>query len=150
MAKIYTTERKQITSTFKNNQEQYLLLNTKENKAMSNKTNLLSQTKDLKQIHYKKAGVVVAIGVSAALVSIILPEIALAANSKFDIDAGVTAATAPIITGIKTHWGKAVAITGTAGAVVGEGDARQRATRAAFAATAAGAVVLALLAMLTD
>jgi len=121
----------------------------KEIKTMSNKTNLLSKTKDSKQTHYKKAGVVVAIGISAALVSIVLPEIALAA-SKFDIDAGVKAATDPVIKGIKDHWGKAVAITGTAGAVVGEGDARQRATRAAFAATAAGAVVLALLAMLTD
>ena len=117
---------------------------------MSNKTNLLSKTKDLKQTHYKKAGVIVAIGISAAIASIILPEIAMAAGSKFDIDAGVKAATDPVIKGIKDHWGKAVAITGTAGAVVGEGDARQRATRAAFAATAAGAVVLALLAMLTD
>ena len=71
------------------------------------------------------------------------------AASKFDIDAGVKAATDPIIKGINDHWGKAVVITGTAGAVVGEGDARQRATRAAFAATAAGGVVLALLAMLT-
>jgi hypothetical protein len=67
---------------------------------MSNKTNLLSKTKDPKQAHYKKAGVVVAIGVSAALVSIVLPEIALAA-SKFDIDAGVKAATDPVIKGIK-------------------------------------------------
>ena len=41
-------------------------------------------------------------------------------------------------------------ITGAAGAIVGEGDARQRATRAAFAATAAGGVVLALVAMLTE
>lgn len=50
---------------------------------------------------------------------------------------------------IKDHWGKGVLITGAAGAIVGEGDARQRATRAAFAATAAGGVVLALVAMLT-
>ena len=40
-------------------------------------------------------------------------------------------------------------VVATDGAVVGEGDARQRATRAAFAATVAGGVVLALLAMLT-
>ena len=84
---------------------------------------------------------------SVLAISILVPEIALA--SKFDIDAGVKAATDPIIKGINDHWGKAVVITGTAGAVVGEGDARQRATRAAFAATAAGGVVLALLAMLT-
>jgi hypothetical protein len=114
---------------------------------MSNKTNLSSKNKDLKQPNYNKAGIVLGVCLSAALASIILPEIALAA--KFDIDAGVKAATDPVIKGIGDHWGKAVAITGTAGAVVGEGDARQRATRAAFAAVAAGGVVLALLAMLT-
>jgi hypothetical protein len=147
MARIYTTEQKQITSTFKNNYKQYLPLNTKENKTMSNKTNLSSKNKDLKQPNYKKVGIVLGVSLSAALASIILPEIAIAA--KFDIDAGVKAATDPVIKGIGDHWGKAVAITGTAGAVVGEGDARQRATRAAFAAVAAGGVVLALLAMLT-
>jgi hypothetical protein len=114
---------------------------------MSNKTNLSSKNKDLKQPNYKKAGIVLGVCLSVALASIILPEIAIAA--KFDIDAGVKAATDPVIKGIGDHWGKAVAITGTAGAVVGEGDARQRATRAAFAAGAAGGVVLALLAMLT-
>lgn len=115
---------------------------------MSKKRNLLSKTKDQQERQYKKVGAVVAVGVSVVLASIILPEVALA-GSKFDIDAGVKAATDPIIKAINDHWGKAVAITGTAGAVVGEGDARQRATRAAFAATAAGGVVLALLAMLT-
>ena len=120
----------------------------KEIKTMSNKISLISRTKDQKQTYHKQIGVCLAIGASIALASIILPEIALA--SKFDIDAGVKAATDPIIKGIKDHWGKAVVITGTAGAVVGEGDARQRATRAAFAATAAGGVVLALIAMLTE
>ena len=118
---------------------------------MNNKIKNISSTSNTaKGWDNKKIGTFVAIGISAALVSTILPEIAMAAGSKFDIDAGVKAATDPVIKGIKDHWGKAVAITGTAGAVVGEGDARQRATRAAFAATAAGAVVLALLAMLTD
>lgn len=114
---------------------------------MSNNYKLISQTKEPKQTYHKRIGVILGVGLSVALASVILPEIAMAA--KFDIDAGVKAATEPVIKGIGDHWGKAVAITGTAGAVVGEGDARQRATRAAFAAVAAGAVVLALLAMLT-
>lgn len=95
----------------------------------------------------KKLGTVIALGASVIIASTIFPEIALA--SKFDIDAGVKAATDPVIKAINDHWGKAVVITGTAAAVVGEGDARQRAVRAAFASTAAGGVVLALLAMLT-
>lgn len=95
----------------------------------------------------KKLGTVIALGASVIIASTIFPEIALA--SKFDIDAGVKAATEPVIKAINDHWGKAVVITGTAAAVVGEGDARQRAVRAAFASTAAGGVVLALLAMLT-
>lgn len=40
-------------------------------------------------------------------------------------------------------------LTGCAGAVIGGGDARQRAVRDAFTSVAAGGVVLALLAMLT-
>jgi hypothetical protein len=83
---------------------------------------------------------------SILLLSIILPEISLA--SKFDIDAGVKAATDPLIKAIDDHWGKAVLLTGCAGAVIGEGDARQRAVRAAITSAAAGGVVLALLAML--
>jgi hypothetical protein len=101
-----------------------------------------------KQINHKHIKTCLIVSTSVIAISLILPEIALA--SKFDIDAGVRAATDPIIKGIKDHWGKAVVITGTAGAIVGEGDARQRATRAAFAATAAGGVVLALIAMLTE
>jgi len=83
---------------------------------------------------------------TSALLSF-LPEIALAA--KFDINAGVVAATTPLIKAIDDHWGKAVLLTGCAGAVIGEGDARQRAVRAAITSAAAGGVVLALLAMLT-
>jgi hypothetical protein len=88
-----------------------------------------------------------AAGLSALLILTILPEITLA--SKFDIDAGVTAATTPLIKAIDDHWGKAVLLTGCAGAVIGEGDARQRAVRALITSAAAGGVVLALLAMLT-
>ena len=65
------------------------------------------------------------------------------------INAGVKAATDPLIKAIDDHWGKAVLLTGCAGAVIGEGDARQRAVRAAITSAAAGGVVLALLAMLT-
>jgi hypothetical protein len=87
------------------------------------------------------------IGASAFAVAALLPEIALA--SKFDIDAGITAATNPLIKGISDHWGKGVLLTGCGGAILGEGDARQRAVRAGMASAAAGGVVLALLAMFT-
>lgn len=115
----------------------------KSNNMVSNKYK--NVTNYIKNKHFTTE--VITLG-SVLAISILVPEIVMAA-SKFDIDAGVKAATDPIIKGINDHWGKAVVITGTAGAVVGEGDARQRATRAAFAATAAGGVVLALLAMLT-
>jgi hypothetical protein len=87
------------------------------------------------------------IGLSALAALSILPEIAFAA--KFDIDAGVKASTDPLIKAVSDHWGKAVLLTGCAGAVIGEGDARQRAVRAAITSASAGGVVLALLAMLT-
>lgn len=88
-----------------------------------------------------------AIGLSLVVAMAILPEIAFA--SKFDINAGVAAATTPLIKAIDDHWGKAVLLTGCVGALIGEGDARQRVVRAAITATGAGGVVLALLAMLT-
>lgn len=90
---------------------------------------------------------ILAITVPVLLALAVLPEIALA--GKFDINAGIKAATDPLIKAIDDHWGKAVVITGCAAAVIGEGDARQRAVRAGIASTAAGGVVLALLAMLT-
>jgi hypothetical protein len=95
----------------------------------------------------KRIATYIAFASLAIVISSILPEIALA--GKFDIDAGVKAATDPLIKAIDDHWGKAVVLTGCGGAVIGEGDARQRAVRAGIAATAAGGVVLALLAMLT-
>ena len=95
----------------------------------------------------KQLVAMLAISASALFISMIFPQIAYA---KFDINAGVKAATDPIIQAINDHWGKAVVITGCAAAVIGEGDARQRAVRAGIASTAAGCVVLALLAMLTD
>lgn len=127
----------------KNEKKCNYIANYKSNNMVSNKYKNVTNYIKSKQF---KTGVITLGSVLA--ISILVPEIVMAA-SKFDIDAGVKAATDPIIKGINDHWGKAVVITGTAGAVVGEGDARQRATRAAFAATAAGGVVLALLAMLT-
>ena len=44
------------------------------------------------------------------------------AYAKFDIDAGVAAATDPLIKGIKDHWGKGVMLTGGGAALFGEGD----------------------------
>ena len=69
--------------------------------------------------------------------------------SKFDIDAGIAAATDPMIKGIKDHWGKGVLLTSAAGALIGEGDARQRGVRAGITAALSGGVILALIAMLT-
>ena len=95
----------------------------------------------------RRVAAYLAVGLSACIALSMLPEIALA--SKFDINAGVKAATDPLIKAVDDHWGKAVLLTGCAGAVIGEGDARQRAVRAAITSAAAGGVVLALLAMLT-
>lgn len=72
-----------------------------------------------------------------------------AAAAKFDVDAGVTAATDPLIKGIKAHWGKGVLLTGCGAALLGEGDGRQRATRAMIASGSAGGVILGLIALLT-
>lgn len=69
--------------------------------------------------------------------------------SKFDLDAGVTAAADPLINGLKAHWGKGVMLTGGASALLGEGDARQRALRAGIGCAAGGAVILGLIATLT-
>lgn len=71
------------------------------------------------------------------------------AYAKFDIDAGVAAATDPLIKGIKDHWGKGVMLIGGGAVLFGEGDGRQRATRAAVAAGSAGAVILGMVALLT-
>lgn len=107
------------------------------------KVNANSKISTNKQRRY----VYLVVGLSALAALSMLPEIALA--SKFDINAGVKAATDPLIKAVDDHWGKAVLLTGCAGAVIGEGDARQRAVRAAITSAAAGGVVLALLAMLT-
>jgi steroid 5-alpha reductase family enzyme len=95
----------------------------------------------------RQIAIILAVTIPALLAVTMLPEIALA--GKFDINAGIKAATDPLIKAIDDHWGKAVLITGCAAAVIGEGDARQRAVRAGISSTAAGGVVLALLAMLT-
>ena len=108
------------------------------------KVNTCSNTSMNKQ---RQIAAYLAAAASVLVILTILPEIALA--SKFDINAGVKAATDPLIKAIDDHWGKAVLLTGCAGAVIGEGDARQRAVRAAITSAAAGGVVLALLAMLT-
>jgi len=72
----------------------------------------------------------------------------IASAAKFNIGAGVAVATKPLIDGIEAHWGKGVLLTGAGSALIGEGDARQRAIRAAIGCGAAGAVVLGLIALL--
>lgn len=68
--------------------------------------------------------------------------------AAFDVDAGVKAATDPLIKGLTDHWGKGVMLTGVGSALIGEGDSRQRAIRAGIGCAAAGATVLGLLALL--
>jgi hypothetical protein len=87
-------------------------------------------------------------GVAAVSLGMVLPEFVLA-TSKFDINAGVTAATDPLINGLKAHWGKGVLLAGGVSALIGEGDLRQKAIKAAIGCGVSGGVVLALIAMLS-
>ena len=64
------------------------------------------------------------------------------AYGAFDLNAGVEAATAPLIGALDAHWGKGVLLASGVSALLGEGDARQRAQRAAVGGTVAAAVVL--------
>lgn len=105
------------------------------------KNNKIDKTANFKKL-LKRAAYV---GVATATL-MLFAEVAWAA--KFDIDAGVTAATKPLIDGIEAHWGKGVLLTGAGSALIGEGDPRQRAIRAAIGCGAAGAVVLGLIALL--
>ena len=84
----------------------------------------------------------------AVCANLLLVDIAFAA-AKFDLNAGVAAATNPLITGIKTHWGKGVLLTGAGSALMGEGDGWQRGRRAAIGCAGAGAVILGLIATLS-
>lgn len=86
------------------------------------------------------------IGLIAVASTILCSEVAMAG---FDVDAGVDAATKPIIDGIKAHWGKGVLMTGAGSALIGEGDPRQRAVRAGIGAGSAGMIILGLVALLT-
>ena len=87
-----------------------------------------------------------AIGAGIATFVTLVPMISEAA---FDIDAGVTAATRPLIAGVTAHWGKAVLLSGAALALMGEGDPKQRAVRAIIGCGGAGATVLGLIALLS-
>lgn len=83
-------------------------------------------------------------GVVVAM-SCLLSESVLA---DFDIDRSVTAMLDPLAAAIDEHWAKVVAISGIGAAVLGEGDMRQRAIRAASGTVISSFVVMALLAML--
>ena len=92
----------------------------------------------------KTSSKLLAIGVCTGLA--LVPVVAAAA---FNVDAGVNAATGPLITGLTEHWGKGVLLSGGTAALMGEGDPRQRAQRAVIGCAAAGGVVLGLIALLT-
>ena len=93
---------------------------------------------------YSKTGKVLKTGLYLA--PILLCNIDVMA--AFDVDAGVKAATDPLIKGLTDHWGKGVMLTGVGSALIGEGDSRQRAIRAGIGCAAAGATVLGLIALL--
>ena len=86
------------------------------------------------------------IGTGILTIATLLPVLE---QAGFDVDAGVTAATKPLVEGVTAHWGKGVMLSGVAAALVGEGDLRQRAIRAGLGCGAAGAVVLGLIALLS-
>ena len=71
------------------------------------------------------------------------------AAAAFDLEKAATAATDPLLKFTTTHWGKFVGLAGTASAVVGEGDLRTRAIRAAMGTGTAGAVILGVMAAIT-
>ena len=92
----------------------------------------------------KNATKLACIGASLAAVTMFLPELVLAAN--LDIDAGVKAATDPLIKAIDHHWGKGVLVCSAAsGLFGGEGDLRQRAVRSGMGGVISGAFFLGLL-----
>ncbi len=72
-----------------------------------------------------------------------------AGTTKFNIDAAVTAAADPGIAALDAHWPKGAIITGGASAILGEGDARQRAVRAVIGAIVCGGSMKLLFAALT-
>lgn len=80
--------------------------------------------------------------------SLLCIDVVYAADTQYNIEAGITAGTKPAIEAVRAHWGKGVLLSSCGAAIWGEGDARQRAVRAAVGAGAAGMAVLGLLAML--
>ena len=88
---------------------------------------------------------IVSSGVIAAL-SIICTESALA---TFDLDAGIHAATTPLVALITKYYGVVIALGATGAAFVGQGDLRTRGINAGIGAAVTGGVVLALLKALT-
>lgn len=77
---------------------------------------------------------------------VLIPEAALCA---FNIDAGIKAGTDPIVKALKDYWSLGVLLGSGGMAIMGEGDLRQRATRAAIGAGAAGGTILGLIALLS-
>lgn len=109
-----------------------------QNRVFKNRDNL---SKDLPKYTHRFTKL---LAIGAAVVAV--PFIAEAA---FNVDAGVTAATKPLIDGITAHWGKAVLLSGVALALIGEGDPKQRAVRAIIGCGGAGATILGLIALLS-
>ena len=84
----------------------------------------------------------VVLGASAIAIIITYSESALAA---FDLAKGVKAGTDPLVALITEYYGVGIALGACAGALVGQGDLRDRGINAGKGAAIAGGVILALL-----
>jgi hypothetical protein len=122
----------------------------------NNKQNLIEESNSMQNNNSKKQSrfvktkfaKVLFCGVVCVGAGLILSEVTLA-TAKFDIDAGVTGGATPLISAVKAHWTKPVLITTAAAALIGEGDGKQRITRALCGLGASGVFMLGLLAALS-
>ncbi len=107
-------------------------------KIFDNKTNITSRS-------FKKVRSYAFYAALAVGAGLMMSELAFA--TKMDIDGAVKTSYGPLGKAIADHWGKAVLVSGAATAMVGEGDLRHRASRAAMGSLGAGGFMLFLLAL---
>ena len=102
---------------------------------MSNLTRYQEKKKILKQC--------ATLAASIAIVGVLSSEAALAAG--FDLDKGIQAASDPLLALITKYYPVALAVGGSVGAIVGQGDLRARGVNAAIGVGVAGGAILAML-----
>ena len=111
-------------------------------KIFDNKTNITSRS--FKTVRSYAFYAALAIGAG-----LMMSELAFA-TKKWDIDGGIKASASTVVQAIIDHWGKGVIVCGAAAAIFGEGDLRQRATRAALGSVSAGMFMLGSIAMFNN